>query len=83
MNLTLNKSRLVDDINIVSGCFFRTIEANSSHVAIVAHDGNGNNYLYVYDSVLNLLADKKVKIKKTDFSINTSKSTYDQRRILA
>lgn len=57
----------------MSGCFFRTIEANSTHVVVVAHDGNGNNYIYVYNSSLDLLADKKIKIKKTDFSINTSR----------
>lgn len=56
----------------VEGCFFRTLETIDDYVAIVAHDGNGNNYIYVYNASLDLLADKKITIKKTDFSINTS-----------
>lgn len=60
-------------MTLVEGCFFRTIEANDTNVVLVAHDGNGNNYIYVYSAALDLLADKKIKIKKTDFSINTSR----------
>lgn len=38
----------------------------------VAHDGRGNNSLYVYDSALNLLASKRVVVRKQDYSFNMS-----------
>lgn len=56
----------------MSGYFFRTIETNGEYVVVVAHDGNGKNHLFVYNSTLELLAEKMVVIKKTDYSINTS-----------
>lgn len=56
----------------VSNCFYRTIAANESYVVAVAHDGRGNNSLYVYDSALNLLASRRVVIRKKDYSFNMS-----------
>lgn len=55
-----------------SNCFFRTLAANENFVVAVAHDGKGNNTLYVYNPGLKLLATKKVTIKKKDFSFNMS-----------
>lgn len=57
----------------MNGYFFRTIEAITDFVVVVAHDGNGTNHLFVYNTKLDLLAEKIIKIKKTDFSINTSR----------
>jgi len=54
----------------VLNCFFRTLEASDKFVVVVAHDGYGSNYIYVYDYKLNILAEKKVIIKKNDHSFN-------------
>lgn len=40
----------------------------------VAHDGRGNNSLYVFDPALNLLASKRIVVRKRDFSFNMSSS---------
>ena len=58
----------------MNGFFFRTIEAINDYVVIVAHDGLGSNHIFVYSAKLELLAEKIIKIKKNDFSLNTSKS---------
>lgn len=55
------------------GLFYRTLEADHEYVVSVAHDATGMNHIYLYDNSLNLLADKKIQIKKVDFSFNTCK----------
>ncbi len=62
----------VEYFYLVTNCFYRTIAANDNFVVAVAHDGKGHNTLYVYDPALNLLASRKVLIKKKDFSFNMS-----------
>lgn len=52
--------------------FFRTIACNDRYCTAVAHDGRGNNMLYVLSSGLKLLANKHVIIKKQDYSFNIS-----------
>lgn len=56
-----------------SNCFYRTLAANENFVVVVAHDGRGNNCLYIYDSALNLLASKRIVVKKQDYSFNMSR----------
>ena len=53
--------------------FFRTLAVSTDYVALVAHDGQGHNVLYVYDHKLALKAFKYLKIEELDYSFDLKK----------
>jgi hypothetical protein len=53
--------------------FFRTLAVSTDYVALVAHDGQGHNVLYVYDHKLTLKAFKYLKIEELDYSFDVKK----------
>ena len=56
--------------SIVKHWFYRTLETSTDHVASIAHDGRGNNNLYLWSSKLELLATKRIWVSKDEGSLH-------------
>lgn len=57
----------------VKSLFFRTIAVSIHYIAVCAHDGQGNNIIYLYNHKLQLKAFKFLRIEKNDYGFNLSK----------
>ena len=53
--------------------FFRTLAVSQDYIAVVAHDGQGHNIMYLYTHKLQLKAFKFLKIEENDYSFNLTK----------
>lgn len=57
----------------VKTMFFRTLATSQDYVAVGAHDGQGHNIIYLYDTKLQLKTFKYVRIDENDFGFNLNK----------
>lgn len=57
----------------VKTMFFRTMATSQDFIVVGAHDGQGHNIIYLYNTKLQMLTFKYVRIEETDFGFNLNK----------